>query len=631
MSSLRSLDIHELEYAEQYRYSGGNVSPPDIYGIDTETYEGYARCLCDSFGRFLFCDEESPIEVAEWLMYRPYRNATGLAWNMEFDATAIIKHFPEWVIEEAYHFTEVEYEAENGQTYGIKWIPGKAFSISNGKHTTKLFDAMQFFYMPLDKASETILGENKGDVAYEDLEDPEYWENHRKEIRKYCIRDAELTAELGEMLGKVFTDLGVSFDTPYSTGYLASRFFVSNTEMPVFNKFEWHQYAMRAYYAGRFEVVRRGRFPEAYYYDINSAFPAVMAELPDFTRGEWIEGSEISSESEVGFARCTVTTDCDYVSPIVRSERNTNIYPNVTNETVYLEQKEIEYIRDMADAWVDIENGYWFVPSDDEKPFSVIRELYKDRNEKKAKMKAAKERDDSEGFSEWFVKQKAVKILMNSVYGKTVEMKEGYKPTEDRSEAVLSWDKPDADTDLWRKSYTPGQLFYPVIGSAITARVRVQLYDAMRKAGDSLIAAFADCIVVDEPCIEKSEGLGGWDLDVEGELMMVKSGVYTFRKPNGDVKTAFRGFKFDDSLDLISVFGSNPLAERLERPSGERPRTVGEMVSARESVTKENLNAFEEMQDVLKLNTGIKREWEDEPGVLGDMLDGVYDSSPRVV
>ena len=51
--------------------------------------------------------------------------------------------------------------------------------------------------------------------------------------------------------------------------------------------------AYRSYYGGRFEILKRGFIGKGYLYDINSAYPYALTQIPDLSKGKWIKQKRI--------------------------------------------------------------------------------------------------------------------------------------------------------------------------------------------------------------------------------------------------------------------------------------------------------------------------------------------------
>ncbi|MCD6138081.1 MAG: hypothetical protein J7J91_05805, partial [Deltaproteobacteria bacterium] len=133
----------------------------DIIGWDTETYKGYARLICNSQGKYLLIEKQEVCDatftqILRFLTRKTWRGTHGFFWNIDYDFFAIIKYAGEEFARTLYENGEAEFEK-----WKISYIPKKAFSITENKHTYDFFDLYQFYNTSLDKAGEKYIGERK--------------------------------------------------------------------------------------------------------------------------------------------------------------------------------------------------------------------------------------------------------------------------------------------------------------------------------------------------------------------------------------------------------------------------------------------------------------------------------------
>lgn len=602
MTSIRDLTTNDLEWREQHRYPGKDPEMPEIFAMDTETEQGRIGVIADSNDFAIM--PENVDDVLKFMSRRKYRSKTGVFYNLGFDASVIIRALGTPYAEELYYLGTTQFK-----NYTLKYIPDKMFRIiDDSGHSYYYFDISQFFFTTLEKAAKEYLDIELKSMDYDRIEEKAYWRDHVGEIRQQCIADSKATAQLAKILAREAVNLGVRFDRPYSTGYVAGQYVQSQIEYPRCAKRQFIDYSMKAYFGGRFEITKRGYFPKAYYYDINSAYPYQLARLPDFKCGTWVEGASIHPDTSVGFYECEVSTNCEYVTPVAR-EGTSIFFPNVHGETCYLEKEEVELLRELDDCDVRILSGWSFVPYTDHKPFAWITDMYDRR-------KSIESDNPVLGLF--------IKIIMNSIYGKTIETQTRWTRTNDPKQAEATIPARTDKSGMLKKEEKIGSLFYPPIGAAITARTRVQLYRAMRKAGDSLIAAFTDCVVMSEEMDICGEGLGAWNLDKTGECLMVQSGVYTFR--DGDkISTAFRGFANRSDIDLFKRL--READDKKVVLTSRKPVTLGEALM-QQRFTWKDVGKFVENPRILDINSGSKRIW-DREATCADLLTEQIDSRPR--
>ncbi|MCW7079314.1 MAG: hypothetical protein OCU22_09355, partial [Canidatus Methanoxibalbensis ujae] len=102
------IDISKIKYRKQplRELRKKNKNHP-IIGWDTETYNGYARLICNSVGQYLLIDKQQPdsetfIRIINFMASKKWRGTHGFFWNMEYDISAILKYTSREVAKELY-------------------------------------------------------------------------------------------------------------------------------------------------------------------------------------------------------------------------------------------------------------------------------------------------------------------------------------------------------------------------------------------------------------------------------------------------------------------------------------------------------------------------------------------------
>ena len=185
-------------------------------------------------------------------------------------------------------------------------------------HSVVFFDIAQFY----DRSS--LLNAYKSNIgelpeSYVDMKNNRdgfsktYYRKNTSKIRQYCIDDCKITKKLSEHFIKMFFNLFNFYPKKFvSSGYIAEKVLINNginfpllqdLPVPVAN-FAWN-----SYFGGRFEMIQRGFIGKAYIYDINSAYPYAISQLPDLTDGDWYRGDEFVKNSTVGFFKILANVD----------------------------------------------------------------------------------------------------------------------------------------------------------------------------------------------------------------------------------------------------------------------------------------------------------------------------------
>jgi len=586
----------------------GTVKPKKIVGFDTETVNGKAVLICSSDRRVLF--PNSFEEIAQFLTQRKYNSTLNFFWNIDFDFFAVVKWLPHELLELLYENKGLLYE-----NYFIKWIPRKFFSITrvDKKRTSRFYDLWQFYRMSLNEAARRYLNDQKISIDIKNIE--QYINNPSMKSRliNYCIKDSELTAQLGELLQSKLNSLGIDFSKPFSCGYISTKFFFKNKLSFPFKKTEWNLYALLSYYGGRFEVLHRGYFRKVYQFDINSAYPFYISQLTNPFIGTWIKSKDLDYDAEYGFAKITITDyEHEILSPIPwRLKNGTVIYPNFERPVeYYITLPELRTAEKLGLQFDVIDS--WLYYGEEQPMFPEIVELYERRKE-------AKQQKDK-------VLELVLKIIMNSLYGKFAEkqftVRASLKPTANAKEIEIN-----GKSFYVRELCRPGLLFCPVLAAYITAQTRVQLLETCRDNLQHVIAFATDSIITSKPFIEESDKLGAWKLECEGEALVLMSGVYTIRNEE-QTKTRFRGFPLE--CDFFKLLEQHRTSDKIAFEF-EKSVKLGEIIAFHNQYSVDDLNMFRVIEKELSCFGDEKRDWLNQPCSFGELLENEYDSVPKTI
>lgn len=263
-----------------------------------------------------------------------------------------------------------------------------------------------------------------------------------------------------------------------------------------------------AYAGGRIEVCKIGHHAATVYdYDINSAYPYVMAGIPCLAHGRWVTGT---GEPPPGFT----LVHCSYkfqeglpFYPLFYRTSHMQIYFPSRGEGIYW-YPEYEAAR-ACPGVITVHKWWQWQPSCNHKPFHWIEHYYKTRQQW-----------TKNPLEEWQKGgEKIIKLGLNSLYGKSAQQLGGRK------------DKPPAYHQLEWAGY-------------ITSSTRARLYTAGMLDMDSVIGFATDGIFTVKPLpLQHSEQkvMGEWDVKEFDGLTLAMAGVYWWHDKN-DYKHFSRGF-----------------------------------------------------------------------------------------
>lgn len=354
------------------------------------------------------------------------------------------------------------------------------------------YDIAQYFHASLPVAYEknirkTLPESYKKFKAKRSEFTPRFYSHNKRKVRNYCITDCRLTKDLAEYWIRQFNSaFGIYCKKWISSGYLAEKVLINNgMDIPRFSSipYEIQRLAWGVVdHGGRFEITKRGFVGTAHLYDINSAYPSAIARIPDLSKGKWIRSKSVHPKAELGFFRITADIpDGKHIAPFPFKKGNRIFFPTGRFETI-ITLHELQACE--SSDYYKILESCQFVPSIRMYPYrEYIESLYLKRLE-------LKQKDDP--------LQLPIKIILNAIYGKTGQKKNGI-----------------------------GNLFNPVIFVSITGMIRGLLYDFVMKHNlERDVLWFAtDSILTGTDLGLKSDKLG--------EFSYVKSADDTFILQNG--------------------------------------------------------------------------------------------------
>lgn len=310
------------------------------------------------------------------------------------------------------------------------------------------------------------------------------------ETRAYCAAECRLLAGLMERFREHVTDAGIPWPRTWNgPGKLAKALHKAHGTPDREQVAQWLprrviELSELAYYGGRMEVTRVGQIrSRVYEYDLNSAYPAAMVDLPCLVHGKWSTKTAAQLRTHAGPYVCAARFHPGkgankHLGPLpIRAKAGHIFFPGAGGGVYW--SYEIEAAR-RAGWVVATAPGWAYQAKCDCKPFSWIGDLY----DRRAGL--------AQGPSE------ALKKALAALYGVLVQ-RQGYGPYRN-----------------------------PVWGSMITAKVRAQLVDAARQAPGSVVMLATDSLFTTRPIrLDRGDGLGQWRLKSKHEsLFVVQPGLY---------------------------------------------------------------------------------------------------------
>ena len=487
-------------------------SSTDRLGLDTETIKGYCRLLCLSDGRSFRV--ESLDDVLYFIKcFMRVKKTYFFAWNADFDIQALLKYFNKRTLNALLKGVEILYEHPKA-SFSVQYIKGKYLQF-DGNY---IFDAYQYYHLPLKNAAVKYLGEGEGKLDVDGSKISE--ENiYSPGVEEYCKRDALAALKLFSRFHAALPEK-LERTRPISNAFYAYSYFRSelslNRPKPDVNK-----YFRNAYHGGRFEIFERGRFKGLYVYDINSAYPHEIARLPALDRAHYVNFAGFMPSASFSVLKVKVRLLDPFVGPLLVKDRGLCVYPSGWVES-YITKGEYERIKDLEH---EISEGF-HVFCGKGRPFrEKVEELYLKKQ--------------SSGFPLPF------KIILNSLYGKTGQATPKYIDVRELNEVVEVVDYVDEDGITYVKFEDLSKSNF-VYASEITARTRLRMYDVVKAHPESVVMVSTDSVVSTKALdLPLSEKMGDWKLEKWDEGIFIGSGLYFYRK-GVEWAGKFRGFNFKD-------------------------------------------------------------------------------------
>lgn len=400
---------------------------------------------------------------------------------------------------------------------------GKRNKVIRGSHRT-INEVGTFFQKPFVQALQEFEIKAPLGMIGEFKDKREQFEVIGEPEKEYCLAECKALAQLMNELRRFCTDpaAGENFAPREwrGAGHIAAKFLANHgmpkrSSRPARPK-RLEDAALRAYFGGRFEVLRIGHYPHPVYeYDINSAYPAAMEHLPcplstdGVPHSKWRGVRSIPANrpplylAHIHFSHDVSSPVCNF--PIRLDGRLK--WPREGNGWYWSTEIEAA-IR--AGSKVEFGPGYIHEQSCDCCYWTWVPEKYEYRQA------------GPPGAVDWNKGRQGypIKLGLNAMYGKLAQHKGG-RPFEDR-----------------------------ILAGLVTAGCRAQLIDAYAGYQDHVIMMATDGIFLDceLPHLPISERLGEWEHKKRADIFIAQAGIYWSSNlaPN---KTKTRGIPQSVILD----------------------------------------------------------------------------------
>jgi len=314
-----------------------------------------------------------------------------------------------------------------------------------------------------------------------------------KAMLRYNALENDVFARLMSSLAQGFAECGIHLrrDQWYGPGQAAQKWLNGIHDFPdgqdVRGCTPAHilDLARESYYGGWFEIFAHGHIPAATYeYDINSAYPYIIARLPCLLHGQWVRSDHLDHKRLQLVRACVQGSDRHCGAMLHRMPDGCIRRPSYT-EGVYWAHEILAARKSGVIDTVDIKEAWTYEPCDCAPPLRGVSGLYDQR------LRIGKNTPAG----------KALRLLINSLYGKMAQ------------------------------SVGEPRYANPIYASLITSGCRTMILDAIAThplKTDAVVMIATDGIYFTSkhPLLRVSSKLGDWDVTEKQNLTLFKPGVY---------------------------------------------------------------------------------------------------------
>jgi hypothetical protein len=343
----------------------------------------------------------------------------------------------------------------------------------------------------------------------------ENWSSEK--LREYNNAELGLLVQLANALRNSTLPLDLTVRSWHGPGALAGSWLGKNKvqrymrgEVPS----ELKEIATRAYFGGRIDATGYGISEPVYHYDIVSAYPSAIADLPNLTKLRWKRIGKVKDPLTILELSPIFVARIKWKIP----QRTWGILPwrNSAGTIRYPQEGEGWYWNHEILALLDTVNAgdfnvqeIWYAEGFIEQPLhNLIHETFHYRKELKDQGNPA---------------HHSTKLILNSLYGK------------------------------FAQTVGKARYYSAIWAGLITSHTRGKL---LRVIDENTLCVMTDSVWVNEPLrVPQSNQLGGWEQQEENRLVLAEAGLYEATNPAGERSLWQRGFDRNTPVDVEGIVG----------------------------------------------------------------------------
>ena len=556
----------------------------NIIGYDTETdLDGNLICAVNHLGK-----RYNVLNLARSLFEGIRETTNIITYNIDFEVNLLLKQIPEPNRNELRQTGSTEYNEIKYKILGKKYL-----GLSRKKVYVHIWDIAQFYKSSLQVAANKYLNTDKHHISYFQL-DAAYIANHKLNIETACQQHASLTFQLANHFFDELSKMDIVTNKIYSTASIAAKAFHQNCTWQDASLLNKHRldflHAFQNSYAGGIFINQIRGSGYLYLYDVVSMYPNFMTKLKDIKGAQYHISCKYQPKAYYGSLLCRIKIDSHAMQPIGLLNGMTRYYP-CGQFVKWITKQEYDYLISCK-YQVDILQGYWIFPAHYKYPFKAyINKLITLKSEYKG--------NDA-------MKYNLVKIIMNSMYGKFIQL----------------FVRENGNIDA-------GNEYNPIFAGFITGCSRVYMCQLAAKLPGQLFAAHTDSIITDKPIPDELLGNNLGDLCYvnQGTGLMVAPGMYEI---GGKVKTrSFSRYKvqgkeyLDKNFSFTEYFKVHPNKEEIKL-------VINQVYSWRLGTIQHNqeeIGKFQNVKKKINLNAYKSRFWNEKTNTT-NLLNSTQTSTP---
>lgn len=472
--------------------------------------------------------------------------AIHVGFSMGYDVTHILRDLSWSLAKQALHTSRKMVARWEG--HRIKYRPRKELQIwfpehkqvprcERWRHYWHLWDVFGFFQRSFVLAVEEWLGKDYPDLPLIKRGKLRRGETIDEETFRYTEAELKALHAIMVKLNQALLAQGLKLSRWDGPGAAAAKAFKKYMPKDWFKRarqqqeeeLELYKAMTSAYYGGRIELIQYGTYEgELYQYDLNSAYPHAMSQLPDFANGRWEKANPVLSHSPWNLYKIRFDFSDETICPFPLRLKQSYVRFPPRGEGWYWGPEVLAAYAGGRGKIEILERWEWQGSTD--RPFRWVEELYQER------LRLIAEGEKGQ--------QLAIKLTLNSLYGKSAQQL-GYVPLEE--ELPYYEDEEEAGTFVVQNERAIIPPFYNIaVAGLITSITRARIYEGVCDNQDAVVNIATDGVLTIKPLdlyTPKEKRLGAWEFKhISGKLVIVQAGVQFLRSADGVWAEKSRGF-----------------------------------------------------------------------------------------